>query len=158
MTINTNSNAQGWTIACQCNETVLKAHGAPIQIAICHCSDCRMAQGGNAATQNLALMRRDQVESSLDNLKVVAAEEYIDKVPRYYCDACGDCLVGDCTPVGFDMVIVPTSRMSDMAELGDPDYHMHLEHGTTEPPADGLPRFQGNPEDPYMAALVEGCA
>ena len=56
------------------------------------------------------------------------------------------------------MVIVPTSRMSDMAELGDPDYHMHLEHGTTEPPADGLPRFQGHPEDPYMAALVEGSA
>lgn len=117
-----------------------------------------MAQGGSAPTQILALMRRDQVESTIDHLKVVPAEEYIDKVPRYFCDSCGDCLVGDCTPIGFDMVIVPTTRMSAAASVGDPDYHMHLVHRTAEPADDGLPRFQGNPEDPYMAALIKGCS
>lgn len=150
--------AERWTIACRCNKTTLQAHEAPIQIAICHCSDCRIAQGGNAATQTLALMRRDQIDSKLDDLKVVPAEEYIDKVPRYFCESCGDCLVGDCTPIGFDMVIVSAPRMSAQAMVGKPDYHMHLQHRIIEPADDGLPRFQGNPEDPYMAALIAGCS
>ena len=86
------------------------------------------------------------------------AENYNDKVPRYFCDSCGVCMVGDCKPVGFAMVIVPTGRISAEAKAGDPDYHMHLEEGTVKPENDGLPQYHGHPEDPHMAALVEGCS
>ena len=152
----TNTNA--WTITCRCGKTVLQAHGQPIHVAICHCSDCRLAQGGEAPTERLALMRRDQVESAVDSLKEVPAEAYNDKVPRYFCTACGSCMMGDCTPIGFDMAIVPTARMSADAPERSPDYHMHLGEGTTSPAEDGLPRYNGNPEDPHMAALIEGCS
>ncbi len=150
--------SEEWTITCQCKKTVLQAHGEPIQVAICHCADCRRAQGGDAATETLVLMRRDQVDSAIDGLKVVPAEEYKDHVPRYFCDTCGSCLVGDCTPVGFAMVIVPTVRISPNAEIGAPNYHMHLVDRTSAPADDGLPRYPGHPEDPHMAALVAGCS
>jgi hypothetical protein len=103
-------------------------------------------------------MRRDQVDSTLDDLKVVPAEEYNDKVPRYFCKSCGSCLVGDCTPVGFKMVIVPTARICADAKIGKPEYHMHLEQGTVQSENDGLPQYAGHPEDPHMAALVTGCS
>ena len=77
--------SEEWTITCQCKKTVLQAHGEPIQVAICHCADCRQAQGGNAATETLVLMRRDQVDSAIDGLKVVPAEEDKDNVPRFFC-------------------------------------------------------------------------
>ena len=152
------NTSKGWTITCQCKKTVLEAHGKPIHVAICHCADCRKAQGGEASTEILVLMRRDQVDSQLDEMKVVPAEEYIDKVPRYFCPSCDSCLVGDVTPAGFNMAIVPTARISADVQIGKPDYHMHLQHGTTKPENDGLPRYQGNPEDPHMAALIEGCS
>lgn len=150
--------SEEWTITCQCKNTVLSGHGKPIQVAICHCADCRAAQGGEAPTEILALIRRDQVESKLDELKVVPADEYNDKVPRYFCKSCNSCLVGDCTPIGFDMAIVPTARMSSGGQLRDPDYHMHLRDATVNPDDDGLPRYQADPEDPHMAALIGGCS
>lgn len=152
------SKPEQWTITCQCESTELQAHGQPIQVAICHCADCRVAQGGNAATETLVLMRRDQVDSTLNDLKVVPGEDYNDKVPRYFCSSCGSCLVGDATPVGFDMVIVPTARISSASIVGRPDYHMHLGEGITEAEDDGLPKYQGHPEDRHMALLVEGCS
>ncbi|MEM7016688.1 MAG: GFA family protein [Pseudomonadota bacterium] len=154
----TQNKSEGWTITCQCGDTVLEAHGEPIQIAICHCADCRAAQGGQSATETLALMRRDQVDSHLDNLKIVPAEDYNDNVPRFFCKSCNACLVGDCTPVGFDMVIVPTRHISSEVSIGAPDYHMHLEEGIVKPENDGLPHYNGNPEDPHMALLIEGCS
>ena len=152
------AETEAWVITCPCTNTVLAAHGEPIQVAIYHCADCRQAQHETAATETLALMRRDQIDSPLDDLKVVAAENYNDGVPRYFCKSCNSCLVGDCTPVGFDMVIIPVSRVSSNANVGKPDYHMHLDEGTTDPEDDGLPRYGGNPEDPHMALLVEGCS
>ena len=152
------SNSGQWTITCQCQNTVLQAHGAPIHVAICHCADCRTAQGGHSETETLALMRRDQVESALDGLKVVPADDYNDKVPRYFCASCNSCLVGDCTPVGFGMVIVPTARISANANIGKPDYHMHLAEGIAKPASDGLPRYNSQPENLHMAQLIEGCA
>lgn len=152
------SNTGRWTITCQCKTTVLQAQGTPIHVAICHCADCRTAQGGSSATETLALMRRDQVESTLEGLQVVPADAYNDQVPRYFCATCNSCLVGDCTPVGFDMVIVPTARMSADANIGQPDYHMHLGEGIVNPASDGLPHYHSQPEGPHMAQLLEGCA
>jgi hypothetical protein len=156
--MSSDNEAEQWTITCQCKQTVLQARGEPIQVAICHCADCRKAQGGKHATENLVLMRRDQIVSDLAELKVLPAEEFNDQVPRYFCASCDSCLVGDCTPVGFNMVIVPTVCISADANIHKPDYHMHLAEGITKPDTDGLPQYQGNPEDPHMAALIEGCA
>jgi hypothetical protein len=106
----------------------------------------------------LVLLRRDQIDTKLDDLKAVSGDAYLDKVPRYFCNSCGDWLLGDCTPIGFDMALLPAARISAQVMKRNPDYHMHLEQSLIEPPDDGLPRFQGNPEDPYMATLIEGCS
>ncbi len=150
--------SRSWSVECECGEAILQGQGVPIQIAICHCNDCRTARGGDASTHTLVLVRRDQLTTAFDGIKAVSGSEYLDLVPRYFCDSCGDWMVGDCTSIGFDMALLPRDRISSQRTLGEPDYHMHLEQKITEPPKDGLPRFQGNPEDPYMAELIEKCA
>ena len=150
--------SEKWTIVCNCDKSILQAHGQPIQVAICHCGDCRKAEGGEPETETLALIRRDQITSSLDLLKCVSGEQYNDKVPRYFCDSCDSYLLGDCTPIGFEMAIVPTLRISTESKFKVPDYHMHLQEGVSIPEEDGLPKYQGNPEDPYMARLVQKCS
>lgn len=56
------------------------------------------------------------------------------------------------------MVIVPTARIPSAVIAGPPDYHMHLGEGVAEAEDDGLPRYDGRPEDPHMALLVEACS
>lgn len=103
-------------------------------------------------------MRRDQVDSRLTGLREVPAQEYNDLVPRYFCPSCGVCLVGDCTPVGFGMVIVPTERICSTLEIPSPQYHMHVGEGIAAPANDGLPRYDANPEGAHMDELVQGCS
>lgn len=103
--MSSDNECEQWAITCQCKQTVLQARGDPIQVAICHCADC---QNGKHAAEKLALMRLNQIVSDLAELEVVPAEGYNDQLPRYFRASCDSRLVGDCTSVGFNMVIVPT--------------------------------------------------
>jgi hypothetical protein len=152
------SHEDRWLITCACQNTELEAHGSPIHIAICHCADCRSANDGDSFTQTLVMIRRDQVDTSLDGLNVVPGTKYNDAVPRYFCTDCGTCLLGDCSPIGFDMAIVPIEGVPATLSVNGPDYHMHSDEAIVEPANDNLPKYQANPEGHHMATLLEQCA
>lgn len=147
-----------WEIVCECKSTNLSAHGSAIQIAICHCADCRKANQEQTQTQTLALLRRDQIETRLDELDVIPGEQYNDGVPRYFCKQCKRCLFGDCTPIGFDMVIVPVEVMTNHQWRPIAQYHMHVEEKVVDIADDGLPQFMGNPEGVQMQQLIDACS
>ena len=97
-----------WTVTCKCGKSVLKCHGPQVQVAFCHCVDCRKANGGKDV-ETLLLYRRDQIELPEDEsvLELVPNSEFKYNVPRYICKTCRSYLLADvslCPPAkGYPM-------------------------------------------------------
>ena len=86
------------TITCRCKKARVTLIGEPLIRTICHCHDCRKANGGQDS-QDLMFASIKQIVAPV-NLKQVAGSEYNDKVPRYFCKDCGTFMYGDAAQKG----------------------------------------------------------
>jgi len=141
-----------------------------VSVAKCYCADCRKANGGKLI-EEVALCTLKGLEAmpfpvegepGYDKFKVMPAEDFEDKVPRYLCGECGTFLLGDVRPLGFQMMIMPTRNVTSTTgiPMKPAQFYMHCgkkPEGTEPIPADGLPQFNSQPEDPFMAELVANC-
>ena len=117
-------------IICSC-KAVKASIGEPLLRTVCHCNDCRKANGGKPV-QDLLFCRINEVtiQGELDK---VPGSEYHDGVPRYFCKDCGTFIYGDASPKGWKCALFgPIEAISGPAITIKPQLHMGLGGGLRE--------------------------
>ncbi|MEO0944550.1 MAG: GFA family protein [Pseudomonadota bacterium] len=103
---------------CYCGKIQVSADRPPLQIAYCHCSDCRRVTGAPVAA--FAAFEISAVTLTPD---VAAANPLSEKVKRRFCPSCGSPLTAE-----FDylpgQIYVPLGLL-DQADDLPPELHCH---------------------------------
>ena len=152
-----------WTVTCSCGKTVLSCRGEIAQVAICHCVDCRKANGGKDYEVN-ALYHRRQVSIPTPpppTLKLLPDADFKYMVPRYICSSCNSCLLADvslCKDAnGYPLAMTPIEYIPP-AVTKDQQYHIHVDEATVAPADDGLAKYESHPAGDHKTELSAAIA
>ena len=135
-------SSKTWTGGCLCGAVRFRAQGEPLDVASCHCINCRKMSGAAFAT--FVVFSPEQFEWSGGELGSYAASP---DLVRAFCRNCGS-PVGSWRVSERDKWIIAWAGAFDQAEALEPRHHifakdelpwLHLE--------DGLTRFPLFPEN-----------
>lgn len=138
------STPPSWTGHCFCAAVQYKASGAPLNVSLCHCEDCRRASG--APYQGWVFFAKASVEFVSGNMRKHCYEGR----ERSFCADCG-------SPIAFtdaqfpDLMELTLGTMDDAACLPPTDYNWmadHLPWVTLDPT---LPQFIHNGPAPCLS-------
>ena len=121
--------------------------GAPMNVLICHCQDCREAHGSPMST--VFLCSADQVEIT----GPIGEYDRRGQNKRTFCTKCGTPMCSNLYKAGLYAFFVPSIRSGD---VGPPGSHIYLNEKAPEvelSPSDDLPKFGLGPgSDPWTGA------
>ena len=146
------------TIKCACDKIIAIFIGDPKLRTICHCRDCRKANGGDDF-QDLMFCNINQIKIVVprDQLIEVPASEYKDECPRYFCKDCNTFIYGDVSQKdGRPMALIgPMSVLTPTLPNMKPSLHMYIQDKVIPAlPNDGLPRVESLSKSPYGKELM----
>lgn len=111
--------------------------GAPMNVLICHCQDCREAHGSPLST--VFLGKADQFEIS----GPIGEYDRRGQNKRTFCTTCGTPMASNLYKAGLMAFFVPSIRSGD---VGAPAMHIYLKEKAPETTLnDDLPKFTDGP-------------
>ncbi len=130
-----------WIGGCLCGAITFRARGEPLDVASCHCVNCRKMTGAAFAT--FVVFRPDQFEWTKGDIAAYAATP---DYQRGFCRECGSS-VAFWRASEADKWIAAWAGSLDQADKLEPRHHIFAKH---ELPwlhlEDGLPRYEKWPE------------
>ncbi|WP_170790750.1 GFA family protein [Ruegeria lacuscaerulensis] len=126
---------------CSCGQVHFKTQGRPLFRAICHCTICQ--RFNDAEYGDILLFRAADVDQAGCGEIVYESLKQPPLLARGRCTACGNPALEKLNvPLFPKLILVPSARIVEQADLPSPDFHIFYNHRVREA-QDDLPKSSG---------------